>query len=168
MHIRSSVEVEESLEVFPDPRDFYSLDSPELGDNFDSNQVSSGSQVQDDNQADSGFAPNVRFSYLGHASPRLINAFQQPQVLPHPHLPQPAPPICCCTCARTWGADQGQEGRHTHATSSPEQIVTNTQGHGSRGSGCQHGGKQQHREVEQNLLAVSSGPVQVIPLLTVS
>jgi hypothetical protein len=72
-HDRSSVEVEQSLECSLDPRDFYSADSPVRGDSFDSNesnQVSSGAEVQDDIQANtfSSFARNVRFSYLSHMS----------------------------------------------------------------------------------------------------
>jgi hypothetical protein len=33
-----------------------------------SDQVSSGAEVRDDNQADSSFEPNVRYSYLSYMS----------------------------------------------------------------------------------------------------
>lgn len=161
--------MEQSLECFPDPRDFYSADSPVLGD---SNQVSSGAEVQDDNQADSISAPNVRYSNTSHSPRRrLISLPQQPQVLPHQDLraqPQPAPPIGYCTCARTLGTDHDQRGRHTNTATSPRQIGINTQGQGSSGSGGRRGRSPKHRGHEQKSLAVSSRLVRVIPVLTVS
>ena len=176
--------MEHFLECISDPREFYCPDSPVLGDGFRSNQVSSGAEFQDDNQANSSFLPNVRYSYLSCGSSRLvISAIQQPQVVSprdlHPQSqvvqhqnlhPQPqvvphqnqqpllTPPIgfCACQCASTLGTDHGQQSSNNNVASLTRQIGIHTQGQGSRVRGRRRGGSPQYRGDAQKSLAVSS------------